>query len=127
MKKHFWLVLALAAVVGLLWWGNEYVKQPPVEFLPMICAEDEFYTQTDQTVSGLPEGWTELGAVAELLPDTQELPRRHLASNCCGVGTKIYAPPRESREEVHAGLYALQENGTYRYYEFLFTGSCEVD
>ena len=34
---------------------------------------------------------------------------------------------RESREEVYAGLYALQENGTYRYYEFLFTGSCEVD
>ena len=127
MKKYFWLTLALAAVMALLWWGNEHIRQPSVEFLPMICVEDEFYTQTDQTVSMLPEGWTELGEITELLPNTEELPRRHLVSNCCAAGTKVYAPPRESREEVYAGLYALQEDGTYRYYQFLFTGSCEVE
>ena len=55
MKKYFWLTLALAAVMALLWWGNEHIRQPSVEFLPMICVEDEFYTQTDQTVSMLPE------------------------------------------------------------------------
>lgn len=127
MKKYFWIILVLAAVVGLLWWGNEHVKQPSVEFLPMICAEDEFYCETEQLISVLPEGWTELGEITETFPNTQELPRCHLVSNCCGVGAKVYAPPRESREEVYAGLYALQENGAYRYYEFLFTGSCEVD
>ena len=127
MKKYFWLTLALAAVMALLWWGNEHIRQPSVEFLPMICVEDEFYTQTDQTVSMLPEGWTELGEITELLPNTEELPRRHLVSNCCAAGTKVYAPPRESREEVYAGLYALQEDGTYRCYQCLFTGSCEVE
>ena len=127
MKKYFWLTLALAAVMALLWWGNEHIRQPSVEFLPMICVEDEFYTQTDQTVSMLPEGWTELGEITELLPNTEELPRRHLVSNCCSVGSKVYVPPRESREEVYAGLYALQEDGTYRCYQFLFTGSCEVE
>ena len=127
MKKYVWIPLVLVAVVGVLWWGSEHVKQPPVKFLPMICAEEEFYTKTDQTVSVLPENWTELGEITELLPDTEELPRRHLVSNCCAAGTKVYAPPRESREEVYAGLYALQENGTYRYYAFLFTGSCEVE
>lgn len=127
MKKYIWMILALIAAVGVLWWGSEHVKQPSVTFLPMICAEDEFYTRTDQMVSGLPEGWTELGEISELLSDTEELPRRHLVSNCCAAGTKVYAPPRESKEEVYAGLYALQENGTYRYYEFLFTGICEVE
>ena len=119
MKKYFWITLALVAVVAVLWWGSEHVKQPPVTFLPMICAENEFYTKTDQVVSALPEGWTELGEIGELLPDTQELPRRHLVSNCCAVGTKIYCPPRLSTEEVWPDLYALQENGTYRCYRML--------
>lgn len=127
MKKYFWIPIVLVAVVGVLWWGNEHIQQPPVEFLPMLCAEEEFYTATDQLASVLPENWTELGEITELLPNTQELPRRHLVSNCCGVGTKIYAPPRESEGWIWDGLYARQEDGMFRYYKFLFTGSCEVE
>lgn len=119
MKKYLWCALALIAVVGVLWWGSEHVKQPPVKFLPMICAEDEFYYETEDSVSVLPEGWTELGEISEMLSDTEELPRRHLVSNCCTVGTKVYCPPRPSTEDTWPDLYILQENGTYRCYRML--------
>ena len=119
MKKYIWMTFALIAVVGVLWWGSEHVKQPPVKFLPMICAGEQFYYETEDSLSALPEGWTELGEISELLPDTEELPRRHLVSNCCAVGTKIYYPPRLSTEEVWPDLYALQENGTYLCYRVL--------
>lgn len=119
MKKYIWMTFALIAVVGVLWWGSEHVKQPPVKFLPMICAGEHFYYETEDSLSALPEGWTELGEISELLSDTEELPHRHLVSNCCAVGTKIYCPPRLSTEEVWPDLYALQENGTYRCYRVL--------
>ena len=106
MKKYFWIPIVLVAVVGVLWWGNEHIQQPPVEFLPMLCAEEEFYTATDQLASVLPENWTELGEITELLPNTQELPRRHLVSNCCGVGTKYMPrPARAGRRSMPAFIH----------------------
>ena len=119
MKKYVWLTLGLAAVMALLWWGNEWIKQPPLEFLPMVCVESYYYEETEEVTTELPEDWTEVGEIAKLHPMTEDMHRRHLESNCCGVGCKVYVPPRESKEEIYSELYVLQPNGTYLYHKFL--------
>ena len=117
MKKYVWPTLGLAAVMALLWWGNEFIKQPVIEFFPMVCIDSHYYVETEEVIAELPEGWTEAGEIAASYPITQGV-SRHLDSNCCGVGCKVFVPPRES-VEVYAGIYTQQDDGTYLYHEFL--------